>query len=89
MIHQPSGGSQGMASDIQIQAEEILYIKNRMHEVMAQHTGQPLETIEKATDRDNFMSPQEAKDFGIIDTVLGEQAEGKPDEDPTESGDAA
>lgn len=71
MIHQPSGGSQGMASDIQIQAEEILYIKNRMHEVMVQHTGQSMETIEKATDRDNFMSPQQAKEFGIIDAVLG------------------
>ncbi len=94
MIHQPSGGSQGMASDIQIQAEEILYIKNRMHEVMVHHTGQPMEVIEKATDRDNFMSPAEAKAFGIIDTVLGagvgEPAENievmeENNDDPTES----
>ena len=70
MIHQPSGGSQGMASDIEIQAKEILYIKQRLNEVIAQHTGQTVETIETATDRDNFMSPEEAKDFGLIDVVL-------------------
>ncbi|WP_349256334.1 MULTISPECIES: ATP-dependent Clp endopeptidase proteolytic subunit ClpP [Rubrivirga] len=88
MIHQPSSGAQGQASDIQIQAEEILYIKKRMNEVIAHHTGQTVERVEKDTDRDNFMSPEEAKEYGIIDTVLGEGAEGKPDEDPTESGEA-
>ena len=88
MIHQPSGGGQGMASDIEIQAKEILYIKQRMNEIMAYHTGQPVEDIERATDRDNFMSPEEAKAYGIIDTVLGKKAEGIPDEDPTESGDS-
>ena len=75
MIHQPSSGAQGMASDIEIQAREILYIKQRMNEVMAHHTGKSVEEIEKDTDRDNFMSPQEAKEYGtkgIIDTVLGE-----------------
>lgn len=70
MIHQPSGGSQGMASDIEIQAKEILYIKQRLNEVIAQHTGQTVERVEEATDRDNFMSPEEAKEFGLIDVVL-------------------
>ena len=97
MIHQPSSGAQGMASDIEIQAKEILYIKQRMNEVMAHHTGKSVEEIERDTDRDNFMSPQEAKDYGtkgIIDTVLGagvgEPAEDietmeEKNEDPTES----
>ena len=88
MIHQPSSGAQGQASDIQIQAEEILYIKQRMNEVIAHHTGQSVETVERDTDRDKFMSPEQAKDYGIIDTVLGAKAEGKPAEDPTESGEA-
>ena len=93
MIHQPSSGAQGMASDIEIQAKEILYIKRRMHEVMAEHTGQTVETIEKATDRDNFMSPEEAKDFGIIDAVLGagsgEPAENIEKMEDTSEGDAS
>ena len=88
MIHQPSSGAQGQASDIQIQAEEILYIKHRMNEVIAHHTGQTVEKIEKDTDRDNFMSPQQAKTYGIIDTVLGNDASGEPADDPTESGEA-
>ena len=71
MIHQPSSGAQGQASDIEIQAKEILYIKQRINEVLAEHTGQPVETIERDTDRDNFMSPTEAKDYGLIDAVLG------------------
>jgi ATP-dependent Clp protease protease subunit len=71
MIHQPSSGAQGQASDIEIQAKEILYIKQRINEVLAEHTGQPVETIENDTDRDNFMSPAEAKDYGLIDAVLG------------------
>ena len=96
MIHQPSSGAQGMASDIEIQAKEILYIKQRMNEVMAHHTGKAVEEIERDTDRDNFMSPAEAKAYGpkgIIDTVLGEGV-GEPakdievmeenNEDPTE-----
>ncbi len=88
MIHQPSSGAQGQASDIQIQAEEILYIKHRMNEVISHHTGQSVEQVEKDTDRDKFMSPEQAKDYGIIDTVLGAKAEGVPDKDPTESGEA-
>ena len=70
MIHQPSSGAQGQASDIEIQAKEILYIKQRLNEVLAHHTGQTVETIENRTDRDNFMSPVEAKEFGLIDVVL-------------------
>ena len=70
MIHQPSGGAQGMASDIEIQAKEILRIRHRMNELYAQYTGQTLETIEKAMDRDKFLSSSEAKEFGIVDEVF-------------------
>jgi ATP-dependent Clp protease, protease subunit len=70
MIHQPSGGAQGMASDIEIQAKEILRIRHRMNELYAQYTGQTLETIEKAMDRDKFLSSEEAKEFGIVDEVF-------------------
>ena len=71
MIHQPSSGAQGQASDIEIQAKEILYIKQRMNEVIAHHTGQSVERVEEDTDRDRFMSPEQAKEYGIIDAVLG------------------
>ncbi|MGL5291861.1 MAG: ATP-dependent Clp endopeptidase proteolytic subunit ClpP [Enterovibrio sp.] len=70
MIHQPLGGFQGQASDIQIHAKEILTIKQRLNGLMAQHTGQPLEVIERDTDRDNFMSAQDAVDYGLVDSVL-------------------
>ena len=70
MIHQPSGGAQGMASDIEIQAKEILRIRHRMNELYAQYTGQTLETIERAMDRDKFLDSGEAKAFGIIDEVF-------------------
>ncbi len=70
MIHQPSSGAQGQASDIEIQAKEILFIKHRINEIIAQHTGQDIEKVERDSDRDNFMSPADAKDYGIIDTVL-------------------
>ncbi len=69
MIHQPSGGSQGQASDIEIQAREILYIRERMNEIMAKHTGKTVEEVAKDTERDKFLTPQEAKAYGIIDTV--------------------
>lgn len=69
MIHQPSGGAQGMASDIEIQAKEILRIRARMNGLYAQYTGQPLERIEAAMDRDTFLEADEAKAFGIIDEV--------------------
>ena len=70
MIHQPSAGFQGQASDIEIHAKEILYLKQRLNEMMAKHTGQSIERIERDTDRDNFLSAEEAADFGIIDKVL-------------------
>ena len=70
MIHQPSSGAQGQASDIEIQAKEILFIKQRINEIIAQHTGQDIEQVERDSDRDNFMSPDEALEYGIIDSVL-------------------
>lgn len=70
MIHQPSGGAQGQATDIQIQAQEILKIKHQMNQIYVKHTGQPLEFVEKNMERDNFMSPHEAKTFGLIDKIL-------------------
>ena len=70
MIHQPSGGAQGMASDIEIQAKEILRIRHRMNELYAQYTGQPIEEIERRLDRDTFLSAEEAKAFGLVDEVF-------------------
>ena len=70
MIHQPSGGSQGMASDIKIQAEHILRIRKKLNDALSANTGQPLETIEKDTDRDYWMSADEAKAYGLIDEVV-------------------
>jgi ATP-dependent Clp protease, protease subunit len=70
MIHQPSGGFQGQASDVEIHAKEILYLRRRLNEMMAKHTGQGIEIIEKDTDRDNFMSAEEAVRYGIIDKIL-------------------
>lgn len=70
MIHQPLGGFQGQASDIQIHAQEIMQIKDKLNKALAEHTGQPIEIIEKDTDRDNFMSAQQACDYGLIDKVL-------------------
>ena len=70
MIHQPSGGAQGMASDIEIQAKEILRIRQRMNDLYAQYTGQPLAEIERRMDRDTFLEAQEAKAFGLVDEVF-------------------
>ena len=70
MIHQPTGGTQGTAADIEIQAREILYLRTKMNQLMALHTGQPLETIERDVDRDRYMSAEEAKAYGLIDAVL-------------------
>jgi ATP-dependent Clp protease protease subunit len=70
MIHQPLGGAQGQARDIEIQANEILFIKKRLNEVLAANTGQPLSRLEEDTDRDFFMSAQEAVDYGLIDKVI-------------------
>jgi ATP-dependent Clp protease protease subunit len=73
MIHQPLGGAQGQAVDIEIQAKEILYHKRKLNELLAQHTGQPLERIEADTERDFFMSAAEAKNYGLIDQVISRQ----------------
>ncbi|MGE5656620.1 MAG: ATP-dependent Clp endopeptidase proteolytic subunit ClpP [Actinomycetota bacterium] len=73
MIHQPLGGAQGQAVDIEIQAKEILYHKRKLNELLAQHTGQPLERIEADTERDFFMSAAEAKDYGLVDQVIAKQ----------------
>lgn len=70
MIHQPSGGTQGTASDIEIQAREIIYLRAKMNELMSKHTGRPLEQIERDVDRDRFMSAEEAKSYGLIDHVV-------------------
>ena len=70
MIHQPLGGFQGQASDIEIHAREILYLRSRLNDMLAHHTGQPLERIEKDTDRDNFMSAAAAVEYGLVDKVL-------------------
>lgn len=70
MIHQPWGGARGTASDISIQAEEILKIKRKINEILAHHTGKDVSQIERDTDRDRYMSPEEAKEYGIIDNVL-------------------
>ena len=75
MVHQPSGGAQGQASDIEIQAREILRMRHRLNTLYAQYTGKTLEEIEKAMDRDKFMEADEAKDFGIIDEVFGKRPE--------------
>jgi len=75
MIHQPLGGYQGQASDIDIHAKEILRIREEMNQIMAKHTGQKLETVEKDTERDNFLSAEEAKEYGLIDEVLEKRPE--------------
>ena len=73
MVHQPSGGAQGQAADIEIQAKEILKLRERLNEIYVDHTGQPLDVIEDALDRDRFMNPDEAVEFGLIDEVVTER----------------
>jgi ATP-dependent Clp protease protease subunit len=75
MIHQPWGGTQGTASDIHIQAKEILKLKEQLNQILVRHTGQTLERIEKDTDRDYFMSAEEAKNYGIVDAVITTRTE--------------
>jgi ATP-dependent Clp protease protease subunit len=75
MIHQPSGGYQGQATDIEIHAQETLALKRRLNDIYVKHTGQKLSVIEKSMERDNFMSPQKAKDFGLIDEVIEKRFE--------------
>ncbi len=74
MVHQPSGGFQGQATDIEIHAREILAVRARLNEIYVKHTGQKLDEIEKAMERDNFMTPETAKSFGIIDEVIDKRA---------------
>jgi ATP-dependent Clp protease protease subunit len=73
MIHQPSGGAQGQATDIDIQAKEILIIRRRLNELMAHHTGQDIETIEHDTERDNFMNAEASKAYGLVDEVVNKR----------------
>jgi len=80
MIHQPLGGVQGQASDIEIHAKEMLLVRDRLNEIMVRHTGQDLATIERDTDRDNFMSGQTAADYGLIDSVLTDRTQANTDD---------
>jgi ATP-dependent Clp protease protease subunit len=73
MIHQPSGGAQGTAADIEIQAREILYLRQKMNELFAKHTGRPVEQVERDIDRDRFMSAEEAQAYGIVDNVISQR----------------
>ena len=70
MIHQPSGGSQGTAADVEIQAREILYARERLNQLLAKHTGQPVDRVEEDVDRDRYMSPDEALEYGLIDRII-------------------
>jgi len=79
MMHQPSGGTQGTAADIEIQAREILFLRRKLNELYAKHTGKTVESIEKDMDRDRFMSAEEAKDYGLIDHVISNYEEIKED----------
>ncbi|MEA2667831.1 MAG: ATP-dependent Clp protease, protease subunit, partial [Chloroflexota bacterium] len=84
LIHQPSGGFQGQASDIQIHAQEILRIRKTLNDILSSHTGQPIEKIERDTERDFFMSAEEAKQYGIIDDIIvstGRDADGSANKD--------
>ncbi len=77
MIHQPSGGAQGQAADIEIQANEIIKIRKKLNTLMALHTGQPEEVIERDTERDNFMSAEEALAYGLVDKVIEQRVDKK------------
>ena len=81
MIHQPSGGARGQASDIEIQAQEILRLRQSLNETYVKHTGQKLKVVEEAMDRDNFMSAEEAKDWGLIDHVVESKPETEDEDD--------
>ena len=85
MLHQPSGGFQGQATDIEIHAKEILDLRKRLNEIYGSHTGQDIEKIEKALERDNFMTPEEAKEFGLLDHVVATRAETGDDNNEAET----
>ena len=82
MVHQPSGGFQGQATDIMLHAQEILNLKKRLNEIYVKHTGQPLKKIEDALERDTFLTAEAAKDFGIIDKVIEKRPEELPPPPP-------
>ncbi len=84
MVHQPSGGAQGQAADIEIQAKEILKLRQRLNEIYVDHTGQSLNVIEDALDRDRFMSPSEALEFGLIDEVVTERPSAEDENDDSD-----
>jgi len=86
MIHQPSGGAQGQATDIEIQAKEILSLRARLNDIYVEHTGQSLDAIEKAVERDTFLSPEDAKGFGLIDEVVASRPLADDDEAPEDAG---
>lgn len=86
MVHQPSGGAQGQASDIEIQAREILKIRERLNQIYVEHTGRTLDEIEKALDRDSYLSAPEAKEFGLIDEVVEARPTPEGEEDSKDSG---
>jgi ATP-dependent Clp protease protease subunit len=86
MIHQPSGGAQGQATDIEIQAREILHLRSRLNQIYVHHTGRPLEQIEAAVERDKFLSPKEAQEFGLIDDVVVNRPPPREDQKSTGSG---
>ena len=86
MIHQPSGGAQGQATDIEIQAREILALRSRLNEIYADHTGQSVDVISEAVERDKFMTPEAAKEFGLIDEVVASRAVKEGDSDGDSDG---
>jgi ATP-dependent Clp protease protease subunit len=86
-MHQPSGGTQGQATDIEIQAREILNLRERLNNIYVEHTGQKLSVIEEAVERDRFMSPEEALDFGLVDEVVTTRPPLDDDDDDENGGD--
>ena len=88
MMHQPSGGAQGQASDIEIQAREIISLRERLNKIYAEHTGQKLSVIEEVVDRDRFMSPTEALEFGLIDEVVTNRPPLDDDDEDDDAGGA-
>jgi ATP-dependent Clp protease protease subunit len=87
MVHQPSGGAQGQATDIEIHAREILALRARLNDIYVKHTGQPIEVIEAAVERDNFLSPPEAKEFGLIDEVVSRRPSSEAEDGDGDRGD--
>jgi ATP-dependent Clp protease protease subunit len=88
LIHQPLGAFQGQATDVEIQAKEILRMREKLNEILAHHTGQPLEKVQKDTDRDFFMSGEEAREYGIVDKVIVEREIPKEETKKKSSGDS-